>query len=224
MVAQRGDVTQIINVRKLANGDTKFPKRQHMALLGSKSHLIAFVYGRIHVFRVGSEPLLTHASCTPMTSNLDGLQPSLPVGACWQSDDSGNTILACSCESGVISIWELNPMTDQVEHVQTFIDDGATDETVFQSIVLTKLYVVGSMHETKRAKVFDRRTGKLLHSLCDAKNTTNEAECTEYTSRSLSMQGVGDLLVTSSTYGNARVFGTCELDCFCRKWRMRLTK
>jgi hypothetical protein len=207
LVAQRGARTQLIEwetiLRRKPDEDDY---NDYIKLAGSEMHLLAAYCGQVHIFSVGFEPLLSYATSTPLSHAYLTLDRKDDLGLAWESGVEVPTTFAYSCESGIICIWKLNLQSSQAEHINDIVDvnvrpSGRRDSATtvpFQAIAVAKRFVAGSPAGTQRIRVYDRLSGAHLHNLCDiAESLFTDAIY------GLSMEAVGDLLITSSTFGNS---------------------
>jgi hypothetical protein len=150
----------------------------------------------IMLFRPENERLLSYELKIPLFSVATPTgQPVLR----WACLDLPNTF-AQTLVQGKISIWEVLPGVHKVQHVTDIVDESTP--APFDSLAVSNRFVVGSPGETKRIRIYDKKTGCMLHDLCDVTDDEEMYEADEII-YGLQMEAIGDLLVSSSYKGCA---------------------
>jgi hypothetical protein len=168
-------------------------------LLGSETHLIALFRGNIHIFIPGVNPLLSYASSVPCFPDMSSRSEFHCEAICWASDEEVSHTFALSCQDKCVSLWKLDVQSSQAEHIRDIQDDDDEISGNFDSISLSNCFVACS--RSSRVYIFDRESGKKLHNLCDLEDEDKDVDFD--TVYPLTMEAVGDLLVTTSIYGCA---------------------
>jgi len=224
LVAHQGDRHQEINWEELGVKNM-VSNRCGIKLLGSETHLIAIFSGKLHLFVPGVDPLLSHVSTVIVAPNVEAA--NLPIGCdclAWAAGEGNPTpdkTFAFSCLPNAVSVWKLDTQASRVELVKELMDKGISERDEDElpgdaeessgrvdSVAVSRSYLVLSPKPQafKQIRVYDMESKKLLHCLCD--HDPNDGDEDDNEEREdliypLQMEIIGDLLISTSTYGNA---------------------
>lgn len=200
LVATQGNRCQEIPVSEL---ETDFASmvynEESIQLLGSEKCLILILKGMIYLYAPGLDPLLSflfrisvlqHPSDTNDVFSCGGLS--------WASEGVPDTFVF-SCRENTVSVWQLDGTASRVEPVKDLTDERISG--TIDSIAMSQSYTVLSRSfQARRIRVYDGQSHELLHCLCDIDEDDTDDEDAIFP---LTMEIIGDLLVSKSYYGNA---------------------
>jgi len=162
-------------------------------MLGCETHLIVFGgRGEIFVFRAGIDPLLTHCHSVVIPGHFKGC----PVCQ-WTAIINNFSFATENQENNYIHIWSLDETSSQIPSVKEI---DAHDLNV-QAIAVGERFIA-ACDGAKKIHVFEFNSGKKLYSsLCDVSEDEELGE--DDVIFPVSMEPVGDLLVSTSHVGHA---------------------
>lgn len=206
LMAHRGDRSQTIHLSDYDYESSVFRShpaitRTGIGLLGSEKSLVVFGGGTLYVFRVAMPggkdlPLLKFTFSVALSGEALGSH-----AMCWACDDLPESFGMVPTKDS-IQVWHLSETCYRPTRVQDIayrLTQVQDRDSVFSCLAVGQRYIAASTPDDgKKIHVFDRGNGLEKWALGD-----DQTETVQDCIWGISMQIVGDLLVSSSQLGNA---------------------
>lgn len=173
-------------------------------MIGSEKHLLVYGDGKLFIFQVNSNGISLHSKRDFLSAEQSDADISRDALA-WGTKSGEFALLP---GDGRICVCKLDQNTSEIEEIQSVTgsfyekENKPLEEPLdYDYVALGENFIAACPEESKRIHIFDRASGKQIHSLFDGTGDEPE-DIVIWTAR---LHVLGDLLFSTSSSGNALV-------------------